>query len=274
MTALTRRTSLSLALGTALAPLSVSAALPKVTQAQFDHWLDMRGGLDGAAYWYSEGFIRPIADGGRPTSRMLGIESWITPKELRTPTTAVSISRKIFFFLEVDRDERTTDKETGKPSRPSIFAHQWRRFSLVDGVIKYEVESHDLRAIRLGGQGALYTVTDMGDQTHVNYGSYPVRPGPNGPQITNGEIYDYFDHGPRIPELHLRYQMNWVAANVAGQISNMHGWRYASFDDTPNAWLKNVLRTQAPLWMAPPKDMAEIEKLRATIPYPVPGLGL
>jgi hypothetical protein len=245
-----------------------------VTQAQFDTWLDMRGGLDGPAFWYSEGHIRPIADGGKPTSRMLGVETWVTPANLRTPTAAISISRKIFFFLEVDRDDVIVDKATGKPARPSIFAHQWRRFALEDGVLEYEVESHDLRAIRKGGAGVLYTVTQMGDQTHVNYGSYPLRPGPNGPQVTAGEIYDYFDHGPRITEMPLRYQMNWVGANLAGQISNMHGWRFAAFDDIPNAWIKDTLSTKAPLWTAPPKDMAEIEKSRATIPYAVPGLGL
>lgn len=276
MTTTTRRSLFGLAAGAAASSaFAAGVSGPgKITENQFHCWLDLRGGLDGPAYWYSDGLVRPISGAGQPTSRMLGVETWVTPAELRTRTKAVSLSRKIFFLLDLDKDEIAKDA-AGKPTRPSIYIHQLRTFTLVNGTIKYEVESHNLQVVTQGGANSVYTVTEIADQAHVNYGSYPARAGADGQmRVTTGEIYDYWDNGPRVKEMPARYQMSWVAANLEGRISSMHGWRYATFDDIPNAWLKNIVKTKAPEWTAPPMTLAEIEKLRATIPYRVPGLGL
>lgn len=254
---------------------AITAPNTPTTPEQFDAWIALRGGEDEPAYWYSEGLIRPIKDWGETQSRMIGMETWITPAALRTATSAVSLSRKIYFFLEPDRDEIITDPNTGEPRRPSIFAHQVRTFTLIDGAIDYKVESHDLRGIRQGGFGVTYTVNQIADQVHVNYASFPRRPGDKGEmQVKSGEVYDYFDNGPRIAEVPARYQMTWVGSNLEGSIANQRGWRFPSFDAIPNDWLKTIIRDKAPMWMGPPKDMAEIETLRATVPYAVPGLGL
>jgi hypothetical protein len=236
-----------------------------VTPALFDAWIRLRGGEDGPAYWYSEGLVRSMVD-GRVESRMLGVETWITPNDLRTATRAVSLSRKVYFFLEYDRDEIVRDPATGKPRRPSIFAYQVRTFALKDGAIDYTVESHDTRGTRLGGAGSVYTVNAMGDQVHVNYAVFPAPARGEGGSVARGEIYDYFDHGPRIAEMPQRYQGVWSSGSTAGQIANMAHWRYPSFAAVPNDWLKAHIRKNGPMWMAPPKDMAEIERLRATSP--------
>ncbi len=244
-----------------------------VTPDQFNAWLALRGGERTPAYWYASGLIRPIKDNGAVASRMLGLETGVTPNELRTETSAVSLSRKIFFFLEPDRDELVANRVTGQPQRPSIFAYQVRTFTLVDGRINYRVESHDLRGIRQGGYGVTYTVNQSGDQVHVNYASFPHRAGPDGEmRVTSGEVYDHFDNGALLTKEPERYQMSWVGANLEGRIANMHGWRYATFDDVPNLWLKNTIRDKAPLWAGPPTTLAEIERLRSTVPYPVPDL--
>jgi hypothetical protein len=233
----------------------------KVTPALFDAWIRLRGGEDGPAYWYSEGLVRSMIDGS-VDSRMLGVETWITPKNLRTPTSAVSISRKVYFFLERDKDAMVIDKTTGKPRRPSIFAYQVRTFTLVDGKIDYKVESHDTKSTRMGGAGSVYTVHAMGDQVHVNYAVFPTQAGGGG----RGEIYDYFDHGPRITEMPQRYQGTWAGSSTAGQLSNMTHWRYPSFEAVPNDWLKGRIKQDGPMWTAPPQDMAEIDTLRKTSP--------
>lgn len=247
----------------------------ETTIADFNAWISLRGGENTPAYWYSAGLIRPIKDGGKVESRMVGLETWITPPELRTEASAVSLSRKIYFFLEEDRDEIVVDTATGAPRRPSIFVHQVRTFTLVDGAIDYKVESHDLRGIRQGGFGVTMSVNRRGDQVHVNYASFPRRPDEAGEmQVRSGEVYDYMDNGPQHTDEAARYQMTWVGTNLDGNIANQRGWRFGAFDDIPNAWLKTVIREQAPLWMEPPADMAEIERLRNTVPFPVPGLGL
>lgn len=275
-----RRRAVALAAAALLAPGRVAGAdAPRrtrsaITPAQFDRWLALRGGLGEPAYWYSEGLVRPITESGRAVARMLGVETWVTPPALRTPTRAVSLSRKIFFLLDPERDEPARDA-AGAPARPSIFAFQLRTFTLVDGAIRYEVESHDLAAVRLGGRNSIYTITEIGDQLHVNYSTYPLRPQPDGTQrTTSGEIYDYVDSGPRTGSTPARYQMYWVGTNLAGRIANMHGWRFDSFDEIPNAWLRATVRERAPEWTAPPRSLAEIEALRRRVPYRVPGLGL
>jgi hypothetical protein len=245
-----------------------------VTTAQFDRWLALRGGLGEPAYWYSEGLVRPMSESGRAVARMLGVETWVTPAALRTPTRAVSLSRKIFFLLEPERDELARDA-AGGPARPSVFVFQLRTFTLEGGAIRYEVESHDLAGVRLGGRNSIYTITEIGDQLHVNYGTYPLRRQPDGTErTTSGEIYDYFDAGPRERSTPARFQMNWVGANLEGRIANMHGWRFDSFDEIPNAWLRATVRGRASEWTAPPRSLAEIEALRRQVPYRVAGLGL
>jgi hypothetical protein len=253
-------TAAAVALAARAAPASENAMTAQVTPALFDAWIRLRGGEDGPAYWYSEGLVRSMLDGG-VDSRMLGVETWITPKDLRTPTRAVSLSRKVYFFLERDQDVMMLDKATGKPRRPSIFAYQVRTFTLVDGKIDYKVESHDTRGTRMGGAGAVYTVHAMGDYVHVNYAVFPKRPGAAG---GSGEIYDYFDHGPRIVEMPQRYQGTWTGGSTSGQLSNMAHWRYPTFEAVPHEWLKARIRKDGPMWMEPPKTMAEIEKLRPT----------
>ncbi|MEQ8509100.1 MAG: hypothetical protein RIB43_08855 [Rhodospirillaceae bacterium] len=275
---LTRRKALVVT-GAGITAITLDAAAragKSITSVEdFNAWIRLRGGEGTPAYWYSEGLIRPIKDGGKVQSRMVGMETWITPPALRTETSAVSLSRKIYFFLDEDRDDIVIDPATNAPRRPSIFVHQVRTFSLSDGAIDYQVESHDLRGIRQGGTGVTMTVTQQGDQVHVNYASFPRRPDETGEmQVRSGEVYDYMDNGPQHTDESARYQMTWVGTNLEGNIANQRGWRFGAFDDIPNAWLKTVIREQAPLWMAPPSDMAEIGRLRNTVPFPVPGLGL
>jgi len=265
---LTRRDGLVLAAAAAAAPIAQAAESPikrVVTPKLFDAWIALRGGEDGPGYWYSEGLVRSM-NGGAIDSRMLGVETWITPKELRTPTSAISISRKVYFFLERDKDVIITDKASGKPRRPSIFAYQVRWFTLVDGMIDYKVESHDTRGTRMGGAGSVYTVTSVGDQVHVNYAVFPAQATSDGASVARGEIYDYFDHGPAIKEMSQRYQSTWASGNTAGSMANMMAWRVPSFDAVPNEWLKAHIKKNGPLWTAPPKDMAEVEALRKTSP--------
>ena len=280
MPELTRRDALVLAGAGAAAiattaPGGALAAPPATTVDQFNAWIALRGGEDAPATWYSEGLIRPIKDSGAVQARMVGLETWITPPGLRTATSAVSLSRKIYFLLAPDRDEIVTDPKTGTARRPSIYVYQVRVFTLIDGAIDYKVESHDLRGVRHGGPGVTFTVNQINDQTHVNYASFPRRPDASGvTRVTSGEVYDYFDNGPRIAEDPARYQMSWVGTNLEGNIANQRGWRFATFDAIPNDWLKTIVRNKAPVWMESPKDMAEIERLRGTIPVQVPGLGL
>lgn len=279
MKPLSRRSGLVLSASAGLFSIASQTARAavdrRVTPALLNGWLALRGGENTPAFWYSEGLIRPIKTQGAVQSRMVGVETWVTPAELRTTTSAVSLSRKIFFFLDPETNEITLDPSTGGPRRPSIFAYQVRRFTLIDGSIDYEVESHDLRGIRQGGIGVTYTVTKTGDQLHVNYASFPRRAGPDGKVgVRSGEVYDYVDNGQEISETPARYQMTWVGTNLDGDIANQRGRRYDAFNDIPNAWLKDIIREKAPLWTGPPLNMDEIEDLRETVPYPVPGLGL
>ena len=67
MTEFARRNALAMMAGGATAAISSGAMAKRtITKNQFDCWLDLRGGLDGPAFWYSDGLVRPIADSGKP----------------------------------------------------------------------------------------------------------------------------------------------------------------------------------------------------------------
>ncbi|MFT7573526.1 MAG: hypothetical protein ACI9JL_004590 [Paracoccaceae bacterium] len=47
-------------------------------------------------------------------------------------------------------------------------------------------------------------------------------------------------------------------------MSSAVAWRYSDFESMPDV-ITAIVREEAPLWLEPPQDLAEIEQLRAKV---------
>jgi hypothetical protein len=82
------------------------------------------------------------------------------------------------------------------------------------------------------------------------------------------ETYDFFTHDPGTASP--RYQLSWMrlgpapAALGGGRaILEMTARRFETLGDVPSQTLRAYIENEAPLWRAPPRDLAEIRALQA-----------
>ena len=80
-------------------------------------------------------------------------------------------------------------------------------------------------------------------------------------KFENSDFYVRPDEGLSEKE---RYQQTWVSYGVGPVMSSAVAWRYSDFESMPDV-ITAIVREEAPLWLEPPQDLAEIERMRAKV---------
>ncbi len=259
----------ALALATALA-LPLAADAGGFTRDNFAAWVRMRAGDDGKpVYWYASGDVMNQAT-GEVIARMEGLDTSLAYRDPARPDTWIQLSRKIFILLDPKTGERLLGRD-GKPRPPTAYPFQVRSYRLDGDEIVYDVESHDSARVFSEPTKRNFTARELGRVTHYNYSMFIDRVRLDGNRTQRFEVNDFFlrsDPGLKEPE---RYQYTWVGTGPGPSVSSVLSWRYSSFDAMPGEALKKFVREEAPLWLRPPKDLAEVEALRAQQPWRGPG---
>jgi hypothetical protein len=252
------------ALALAIAPATTAAA--GFTPANFEAWMQMRAGTEGKpAYWYATGTVMDQAS-GEVLSRIDGMDVSIAWRDPARPGSWIQLSRKIFILLDPRTGARQTGKD-GKPRAPTAYPFQVRRYTLEGDELRYEVESHDSARVFAEPPKRNFTARQLGNVIHYNYAMFIDRVRVDGVRSQRFEVNDFFlRRGAGLTDAE-RYQYTWVGTGPGPSVSSVLSWRYASFDAMPGEALKAFIRAEAPLWLAPPQDMAEVEALRAQTPY-------
>ncbi|MDX2145699.1 MAG: hypothetical protein SFV19_20265 [Rhodospirillaceae bacterium] len=256
----------------ALAMLPATATAGGFTPELFDAWVKMRTGGDGKpVYWYAEGHVMNNVTGA-VVSKMTGVDTSTVFKDPADPAKWVQLSRKIFLSLDPATGELMIDKATGNPRRPIAYPYQVKTYKLEGDEIVYTVESHDTGLVFQEPPKKNYTARKIGTVTHYNYAMFIDRVRQDGTRSQRFEVNDFLvraDAG--LPDAKLseqeRFQYTWVGTGPGPIVSSAVSWRYSSFDAMPSQILKDYIRAKAPLWLGPPKDMAEIASLKAQVPY-------
>lgn len=247
-----------------LFPLSAIAG--GFTPEIFDAWVKMRtGGTGKPVYWYASGHVMNNVTGD-VVSLMEGVDTSTVLQDPAKPGTWVQLSRKIFISLDPKTGALMTDKE-GKPRRPIAYPYQVKTYTLEGDEIVYTVESHDGGLVFNEPAKKNYTATKVGNVTHYNYAMFIDRVRQDGTRSQRFEVNDFLyrpDAGLNEQE---RFQYTWVGTGPGPIVSSAVSWRYSSFEAMPSQRLKDYIRTNAPLWLGPPKDMAEIASLKTQVPY-------
>jgi hypothetical protein len=217
----------------------------------FESWLDMRtGGGTTDVYWYSEGFVKSFPD-GETTAKMIGFDTARLLRDPDNPNKAIQLSRKIFYFFDPATGERLDRK-------PIAYPHQVKTYELVGDEIIYTVESNNGSSVYTLGPMQNYSARRLDGVQWFNYSVFFER------GTGKFETSDFFiQPGEGLSEQE-RYQSTWVSYGVAPIMSNALAWRYSSFDAMPDI-ITDIVSEEAPMWLVPPKDLAEIEQLRARI---------
>jgi len=256
-----------LGLAAAIVLLPAAALAGGFTKNNFNAWIKMRAGEGKPVYWYASGHVMNNVT-GEVVALMEGVDTSTVFKDPAKPDTWVQLSRKIFISLDPATGELQTDA-AGQPRRPIAYPYQVKTYTLEGEEIVYSVESHDTGVVFQEPPKKNYTARQIGSVTHYNYAMFIDRVRQDGTRSQRFEVNDFFYRpGAGLNEQD-RYQYTWVGTGPGPIVSSAVSWRYSSFDAMPSQRLKDYIRANAPLWLAPPKDMAEIAALRAQVPYQI-----
>jgi hypothetical protein len=247
------------------AVVPVAAPAGGFTPANFAAWISMRAGDGQPVYWYATGHVMDDAT-GEVVARLEGVDVARVFKDPERPNTWVQLSRKIFISLDPVTGEIQKGPD-GKPRRPTAYPFQVKTYTLEGDEIVYSVESHDTASVFAEPPQRNYTARPLGGLTHYNYSMFTDRMRPDGQRSKRFEVNDFFLRDVAGLNEQERYQYTWVGTGPGPIVASALSWRYPSFDALPSQRLKDYIRREAPLWLAPPNDMAEIAALKAQVPY-------
>lgn len=233
-------------------------------EAAFDLWVDARAGAGEPVYWYSTGTVRAYPSG----ELLFLMEGYDTARSHRPNPEAPlahQYNRKIYVFRDPDSGE-ILETWNGQDVEPVAYPYQFITYALEGDSLKTSVEQGAGERVRTveGGAMAHRLVGDTHVFTAPVFLDFPI-PGTDS-RYQAWENYDFFiqpEAGVAEP-----HQLSWARVGplppwAGGGQSVMHlvTWRVESFDDVP-AGFRRYIEEEAPLWKAPPRDLAEIRELQ------------
>jgi hypothetical protein len=252
-----------LVLGALLASSAPVAAGEGFDRAGFERFASMRTGEGAPVYWYTIGTVFSYPD-GRALYTMEGID---TARRLPDGEdgTVHQASRKVFFYRDIDTGEVLREVD-GQAVEPIAYPYQYITYALVDGSIVTYVEQGGGPRVQRIGPVENIRVRRIGETQVFSaplFLDFPTGAG----RYQAFENYDFFIH-PETSGLTFPNQLSWVRygdlppfAGPGHSIIHLVSWRVDSYEALP-ASMREVLESDARLWMAPPRDLEEIRELQ------------
>ncbi len=247
-----------------VALLAALLAAPALAQGGFDaaafrQFASARAGDGQPVYWYSTGELRSYPE-GRLLALVEGFDTARTIPDPDRPDGRIQLSRKIYIY----RDPATgavLREYAGKPVAPIAYPYQLIRYWLEGDRLRTHVTQGAGERVQRIGPGGNATARRQGDTLMVTAPLYLDLPAAGGGRYQAFENYDFFFTGRD------GLRLSWLRYGddaLTGKPSIMHmvGWRVERFADLPEG-MRRFVEAEAPLWKAPPADMAEIARLQS-----------
>jgi hypothetical protein len=246
-----------------LCTLNLGAQSLSFDQSTFDKWIETRIGTGKSpAYWYCYGEVYSYPS-GQLAAKMEGVDM---ANMLRINKDSVQqYNRKTFIYTDAKTGQPIYEVD-GKPVQHIEYPYQ---------LITYVRRNNQLISYVEQGQGARMTKMGPGSNSSVRKAgntwvfSSPVFLNFETPRgkYEAYENYDFFFDETQKNTAD-RYQLTW---NRYGDLPPFLGggkgviqlvcYRVDKFEQL-SVVLQKHIREKAPLWLAPPKDLAEIRKLQ------------
>lgn len=236
-------------------------------RAAFDAWVSARAGDGKPVFWYSEGTVRSLYS-GELLAFMEGYDTAVSARPEPGRALAHQYNRKHYIY----RDPATgaiLGERGGVKLEPTAYPYQFISYELVGDRVHTIVEQGTAPRVQRIGPGTNMACRRQGDTfifTAPVFLDFPA--GPNR-RYQAFENYD-FVVGRNAPPG--SYALSWLRtgdapAGLGGKPSVMHlvTRRFERFEDVP-ARFRDYIAAEAPLWRAPPADLAEIRRLQGAAP--------
>jgi hypothetical protein len=245
------------------AAVPLVAAGPGFDKAAFQQFVTLRAGTGTPVYWYALGEVYSYPEG----RRLLIIEGSDTARMLTSPEpdTAIQLSRKVFVYRDPATGEILKEWE-GRPVTRIAYPYQFITYKLVGEKLTTFVEQGAGASLQKIGPGENFLLRRLGPSLVFSAPLFLNMETPRG-KYEAYENYDFVYH-PGEKDPRAAHQLIWnrfgdlpAFIGKGKAIIQMVGWRVDRFEDLP-ASIRDYIKTDAPLWMAPPKDLNEIRELQ------------
>jgi hypothetical protein len=231
----------------------------------FDLWVSARAGDGAPVYWYSTGTMRAYPS-GELLATMEGFDTARSFRPERNQPLVHQYSRKIYIFRDTVSGEVIRERG-GVKAEPIAYPYQFITYELKGDIVATMVEQGSGARVQRIGPGSSMTARWLGNTAAFSAPLFLDFPIPAGGRYTAWENYDFFVQTARgVREPH---QLSWVrygpAPTWAGgvpTIMHLTTWRIERYEDLP-ATMRTYIDVDAPLWKAPPRDLADIRRLQA-----------
>lgn len=244
-----------------LAPASRAAA-----PEEFRMWIDARAGTGDPVHWVSEGAVYEYPS-GRKLVGMIGFDSSrvIWPEKPGDPV--IHLTRKTYAYTDPETGE-VLSEYNGQKVEPIAYPYQLISYRYENGRIYGDVEQGVGKAVQKIAAKTGMSWRWMGKDTlAITAPVFLDFPLPNGARYEAWENYDFFIHraGTNAEPHQMAWQRYGALPPFLGRgqgIYHLLSWRVESNADLPprlRAWAER----EKPMWLNPPRDIAEIRALQA-----------
>ncbi len=253
---------------TAAPPAATStrgAAARAAASEEFRMWIDARAGTGEPVHWVSEGGIYEYPS-GKKLFGMIGFDSsrvfW--PEKPGDPV--VHLTRKTYAYTDAQTGEILTEYN-GQKVQPIAYPYQMITYRYEGGRIFGDVEQGVGAGVQKIAAKTGMTWRWIGKDTlAITAPVFLDFALPGGARYEAWENYDFFIH--RAGTTDEPHQMAWQRygalppfAGKGQAIYHLLSWRVDSNAKLP-AKLRDWAAREKPMWLNPPKDIAEIRALQ------------
>jgi hypothetical protein len=226
----------------------------------FKDFTEMRIGTGEPVYWYCIGEIYEYPS-GKLLAKVEGIDTARYLKSESTPTKALQLSRKIFFYRDLNTNE-VLREVNGIKTEPIAYPYQQITYELRgDKMVTSVVQGKHPRIQKIEGGGDMIARQFKG----LTMFSAPLFL--NFPNYKAFENYDFLIQ-PKGAKGAPRYQLTWNRRGAlppffggGDSVFQLASYRVDKYSDLPKT-MRDALESDGKLWMNPPQNLAEIAELQ------------
>ena len=239
------------------------SAGPGFDRDSFKQFVTLRAGTGAPVYWYATGEVYSYPDG----KRVLLIEGSDTARMVTSgePDTAIQLSRKVFVYRDPETREILKEYK-GQPVTRIAYPYQFITYKLQGDRLVTFVEQGSGANLQKIGPGDNFLLRRLGPSLVFSSPLFLNMETPRG-HYEAYENYDFVYH-PDEKNPAAKHQLVWnrfgdlpAFVGKGKAMIQMVGWRVDRFEDLP-ASIRDYVKTEAQLWMQPPKDLDEIRSLQ------------
>lgn len=252
--------------GIAMSGAAFPAHAAGINQQQFDNWIQARCGSGEPVYWYTRGDVRAFPGDGEVLYRIDFVEENRLVADPGKPDNKICLGRKMSLFLDKDTGE-VLHEFRGHPLAPEIYPYQVIEMTLQGDRVAAVATQGAGKSLRTHRLDDVVNAMNFADRTYFAAAAmFTVH---HGAGVHN--VFEYLTYvmppdaaSEKTPDPGLVRTVSYNSPYGDGNtyvVEHAVGTRVKSYDELP-VHVHEFIKTEAPIFRAPPANMAEIKRLQ------------